>query len=374
MVKISKKKISYRIRKPLRNYLIYYEREIKMPLSYKDLRRFSDTIPLYDNNNLDTYWVTVTYPQDDMNHIYEGLKKIYAILKANGDLSVMQHLFIDRIDLCVYGNTQPFRVRIVNRMNDNFDYFYIKVADASRVYGLELEHILSPNRINFFVDGDTLIEEHIVGIPGDMFIRQHLNDPRLNRIRLAKEFVKFNERCFVRLLGDMHSSNFVVEVTPDFEEVHYRIRAIDFDQQSYDGRKLVYMPQYFKQNNPIIDIGLKVLTPETVIQYQKEERSMIAARLKAARYRIKALGDAVMKDEISTPENIEKLKRELAAHYHDKNFLRCRGMGAIVRTSLRLLLSNDEYIQRRSVSKKSERPISGNKGLSDKRDPELPSL
>jgi hypothetical protein len=309
-----------------------------MPLSYNDLTRYYNTIPLYDSNNKDTLWITVYYHQDDMNTIYEGLKKIYAILKASGDLSVMEHLFIDRIDLCIYGNTKPFRIRIVNKMNDNFDYFYVKIADSSRVYGLELEHVLSPNRINYFVDGDTLIEEHIVGIPGDMFIQQYLHDKKINKIRLAKEFVKFNERCFVRLLGDMHSSNFVIEMTPDFEEVHYRIRAIDFDQQSYEGRKIIYMPQYFTQNNPIIQVGLEVLTPESVIQYQKEERSMIAMRLKAAKYRIKELGDAVMQDEISLPEHIEKLKEELAFHYKDKEFLSCKNMGSIVRTSLRMLL------------------------------------
>jgi hypothetical protein len=338
MVRISKKKIIFKIRKPLRKYLIDYGREIKMPLSYYDLTRYYNCVPVYDSHNRDTLWMTVYYHQDDMSHIYDGLKKIYAILKASGDLSVMEHLFIDRIDLCIYGNTKPFRVRIVNKMNDNFDYFYIKIADASRVYGLELEHILSPNRINYFTDCDTLIEEHIIGIPGDMFIKQHLHDKKINKIRLAKEFVKFNERCFVRLLGDMHSSNFVVEVTPDFEEVHYRIRAIDFDQQSYEGKKLVYMPQYFTQNNPIIQVGLEVLTPESVKQYQKEERSMIAARLKAAKYRIKELGDAVMKDEISLPENIDRLKKELAAHYKDDEFLSCNKMGAIVRTSLRMLL------------------------------------
>jgi hypothetical protein len=311
-----------------------------MPLSYNDLTRFDNTIPLYDAKDIDTLWVTVFYPQDDMNHIYEGLKKIYAILKANGDMSVMRHLFIDRIDLCVYGNTKPFRVRIVNNINDNFDYFYIKNADASRIYGLELEHILSPNKINFYVDGDTLIEEHIVGIPGDMFIKTYLRDEHLNKIRLAKEFVKFNERCFVRLLGDMHSSNFVVEITPDFEEIHYRIRAIDFDQQSYEGKKLVYMPQYFKQNNPIIQLGLTVLTPESVKQYQKEERAMIATRIKGARYRIKELGEAVMQDEISMPDNIEQLRNELAEHYKDKEFLSCKSMGAIVRTSLRMILKH----------------------------------
>jgi hypothetical protein len=337
-VKISNKKIVYKIRKPLRKYLMDYSREIKMPLSYNDLTRYDNSIPLYDQRDEDTLWVTVFYPQDDMQHIYEGLKKIYAILKANGDMSVMKHLFVDRIDLCVYGNTKPFRVRIVNKMNDNFDYFYIKNADASRIYGLELEHILSPNHINFYVDEDTLIEEHIVGIPGDMFIKRYLKDEHLNKIRLAKEFVKFNERCFIRLLGDMHSSNFVVEITPDFEEVHYRIRAIDFDQQSYEGRKLVYMPQYFTQNNAFINIGFAVLTPETVKQYQKEERSMIAARIKGAKYRLKELGDAVMKDEISIPENTERLKKELAEHYKDKEFLSCKSMGAVVRTSLRMLL------------------------------------
>lgn len=340
MVKISKKKLYFKIRKPLRKYLMKYEREIAMPLSYYDLTRYYNCVPLYDTNGKDTLWMSVYYHQDDMNHIYEGLKKIYAILKASGDLSVMQHLFIDRIDLCIYGNTKPFRVRIVNKMNDNFDYFYIKIADASRVYGLELEHILSPNRINYFVDCDTLIEEHIIGIPGDMFIQQYLHDKKINKIRLAKEFVKFNERCFVRLLGDMHSSNFVVEMTPDFEDMHYRIRAIDFDQQSYEGKKLVYMPQYFTQNNPIIEIGLEVLTPESVMQYQTEERSMIAMRLKAAKYRIKELGDAVMQDEISLPEHVDRLKKELALHYKDDEFLYCSNMGGIVRTSLRMLLKN----------------------------------
>ena len=67
--------------------------------------------------------------------------------------------------------------------------------------------MLSPNRINFIVDRDTLVEEHIVGVPGDQFILRHLDDKALNRVRLAKEFVKFNERTFARLLGDMHSSS-----------------------------------------------------------------------------------------------------------------------------------------------------------------------
>lgn len=338
MAVISKKKKIFRISGNLRKYLTSHDREIKLPIQYKDLQRYDNAIPLLDKNDRDTYWETVFYPQDDMRSIHHNLKKIYAILKADGDLSVMEHLFIDRIDLCVYGNTQPFRVRIVNKINDNFDYFYIKNADASRVYGLELEHMLSPNRISYLVYQDTLIEEHIVGIPGDQFIKYHLKDPNLNEIRLAKEFVKFNERCFVRLLGDMHSSNFVIDVTPDFEEVDYRLRSIDFDQQSYEGKKSIYMPQYFKQNNPLIEIGIKCMTPETVKQYQKEERSLIATRIKADRKRIDELLSAMTKDNLAPRANVESLRKELADHYKEPSFLTCESMGALVQKSLLLLI------------------------------------
>ena len=338
MAVISKKKNIYKISRYLRKYLIAHDRDKELPIQYKDLLRYDNSIPLLDKKDQDTLWETVFFPQDDMKSIHYSLKKIYAILKANGDLSVMEHLFIDRIDLCVYGNTQPFRVRIVNRINDNFDYFYIKNADASRVYGLELEHILSPNRISYLVNQDTLIEEHIVGIPGDQFIKNHLKDPNINEIRLAKEFVKFTERCFVRLLGDMHSSNFVIDITPDFEEVDYRIRSIDFDQQSYEGRKSIYMPQYFKQNNPLIDVGIRCMTPETVKQYQKEERSLIATRIKADRRRFEALIAAMSHDELAPMENVKSLREDLADHYKEPRFLSCESMGAIVHLSLLQLI------------------------------------
>lgn len=338
MAIIDKKKNIYKISKRLRGYLTENDRGIKLPIKYQDLLRYDNSIPLLDKNSKDTLWESVLYPQDDMKHIHYSLKKIYAILRADGDLSVMEHLFVDRIDLCIYGNTQPFRIRIVNRINDNFDYFYIKNADASRIYGLELEHLLSPNRISYFVDEDTLIEEHIIGIPGDQFIKYHLHDKNLNRIRLAKEFVKFNERCFVRLLGDMHSSNFVIDITPDFEEIDYRIRAIDFDQQSYEGRKSIYLPQYFKQNNPLIELGIRCMTPETVKQYQKEERSLIATRVKASRQKIDELLYAMTEDELAPPENVDQLKGDLARHYNNDDFLSCKSMGEILKKSLQTVL------------------------------------
>ena len=338
MAIISKKKIPYPVSLGLRRYLSKYQRNTRVNIEYKDLLRYENSFPLYDKNGEDTLWETVMYSQSDMESIHQNLKKIYAVIKADGDMSVMDHLVVNRVDICQYGNTKPFRVRIVNMINDNFDYFYIKHADASRIYGLELEELLSPNRISFVVHNDTLIEEHIVGVPADQFIKENLKTQQINETRLAKEFIKFNERCFVRLLGDMHSSNFVVNMIPDFEEVSYRLRAIDFDQQSYEGRKNVYLPQYFKQNNPLIAIGLKNMTPKTTRQYQKEERSMIANRLRISRHRIADLLRAMTSDEIAPMPHVESLRSELAGYYEEPKFLTCKNMGEVLKVSLWMLI------------------------------------
>tara|TARA_R110002074_G_scaffold397849_1_gene588837 strand:- start:89 stop:505 length:417 start_codon:yes stop_codon:yes gene_type:complete len=136
----------------------------------------------------------------------------------------------------------------------------------------------------------------------------------------------------------MHSSNFVIDVTPDFEETHYRIRSIDFDQQSYEGKKTIYLPQFFKQNNALIQLGIKHITQESMNQYQKEERALIATRLKSSPKEITDILNSMEKDVLSKESNIESLKNELAKHYKNADFLRCKNMGAILRMSLNQLI------------------------------------
>jgi len=210
------KKPSFAVTEGFRTYLRRYKRERPLPVSYERLRSFSEGVPLADAAGKPTLWDTVIFRSEEVAELNESLKQVYALLKVDGDLSVMQHLYVDRIDFCTFGNSLPFRIRIVNSYNDNQDYFYIKKADASRLYGLELEHLLSPNRLNYLSHGPTLVEEHIPGVPGDIFIKRWLNRSEISPVRVAKELVKFNERCFVRLLGDMRSYNFVAVVTPDF--------------------------------------------------------------------------------------------------------------------------------------------------------------
>lgn len=334
---ITKKKTIYKVNTELRNYLEENRREIKLPVSYADLRHFNGSISIRDKKGNDTLWEAALYAQTELQHIHDGLKQIYSILKTGGDTSVHTHLHVERIDYCTFGNSNPFRIKIVNDFNDNYDYFYMKQADASRIYGLELEHILSPSRINYFVSENTLVEEHIAGIPGDMFIAFYLNNSEFNKVRIAKEFVKFNERCFVRLLGDMRSYNYVFDITPDFEEVQFRIRAIDFDQQSYEGKKTLYLPQFFKENSALVELTLKLLSPETIKQYQKEERTLIGRRSISAHHRLTHLVDVMDRDVIAPKEKVIQLRKELAEHYNNETFLDCTSMGEIVRNSLRIL-------------------------------------
>ncbi|HWA09960.1 MAG TPA: hypothetical protein VG838_10960, partial [Opitutaceae bacterium] len=222
----------------------------------------------------------------------------------------------------------------VNKFNNNYDHYYVKQADASRVYGLELEHLLSPNRITYFTHNNTLIEEHIPGIPGDVFISKYLDEPITNRIRFAKEFVKFNERCFVRLLGDMRSYNFVFVVTPDFEDAQLRIRAMDFDQQSYNGRKNFYLPQFFKENTALALFCTRHLHPTAAYQYQREEQTLMLQRSSLAAERTGRLLDEMCADPIAPTDHVRQLRESLADHYERPEYLKCDSMGALIRENL----------------------------------------
>ena len=277
---MSKKKPTFPVNNLLDEYLKKYNRNIKISIFYDDLLRFQGSVIVYDKNEKDTLWVRTYYSEYDRKEIDASLKKIYTILHSDGGNDTLPFLNVDAIDYCTFGNSKPFRIKIRNILNDNYTYFYVKKADASRIYGLELEHILSPHNMNFLVYKDTLIEEHISGIPGDDFIKEFL--PKCSeseKSQIAKEFVKFKERCLVRLLGDMRSYNYVIIPTHDFDKIIYKIRAIDFDQQSFEGNLKVYNLQFMKENFKMVEMVSKKLQNNSIRQYKLEERSYMAKRM-----------------------------------------------------------------------------------------------
>ena len=320
MPMISRRKEKYPVSPSLMQYLHHFGRHAEVPLVYDDLLRFTASMPYENPSGRETLWLTVAYPPEVMAELQPKLTAIYALLKIGGDLSSLKHLAVERVDFGDFGNSRPFRIRIVNQFNGNADHYYVKYADASRIYGLELEHLLSPFRINYLVRENTLIEEHIAGIPGDMFIGSYLGSSDLNKVRVAKEFVKFAERCYLRLLGDMRSVNYIVDITPDFEEVQYRVRPVDFDQQTYEPALEVYRPHLFEDNKPVDELVRAHLNVPTIVQYRQEERSQTARRIQAEERRYHALISTMKKTRIAPDEHIAALAAELDQYHQCRDF------------------------------------------------------
>lgn len=344
-LKISKKKPSYPVSAKLHSYLNEYNRNIKLPIFYDDLLRFQGSVVVFDKNDQDTLWIRVYYNEFERKDIDLSLKKVYTILHSDGNERAIPFLSVDAIDYCTFGNSKPFRIKIRNILNDNYTYFYVKKADASRIYGLELEHMLSPYNLNFLVYQDTLIEEHIAGIPGDEFIANMLEDcSESEKSQIAKEFVKFNERCMIRLLGDMRSYNYVIVPTHDFDHVVFKIRAIDFDQQCYEGKFNIYRPQFFKENLKMVQLVQNKFQKESVDQYKLEERSIVARRLISYHDRINELLDCMLNDSISKEENISQLKMKIFEYTQDKVFKKSKNMGEVLKNALEYVKRNYETV------------------------------
>ncbi|MEH6407729.1 MAG: hypothetical protein V7767_10630 [Leeuwenhoekiella sp.] len=342
---MSRKKPSYPVGNSLKEYLVKYNRDTKIPVFYDDLLRFSGGISVFDKDDNDTLWISVYYSDSERESIYESLKRVYAILHSDGNENILPFLDVAAIDYCTFGNSKPFRIKIKNIYNDNYTYFYVKKADASRIYGLELEHTLSPNRINFLVYKDTLIEEHIAGIPGDEFISNYLDScDHVGRSQIAKEFVKFNERCTILLLGDMRSYNYVVIPTHDFDHIKYKIRAIDFDQQCFEGNFKVYKPHLFKENFKMVDLVSSLLGNNSIEQYRMEERAVLAKRIITSNTRLRRLLKCMITDTVSTEANLIRLRNELYDYTMDMKFKRAKSMGQIVKTALDFVKRNYEDV------------------------------
>ncbi len=353
---MSKKKPAFPVSHALGAYLDAYNRMIKLPIFYEDLLRFSGSVVVYNEKEEDTLWVRVFYSDSERREIDQALKRVYSILHSDGSDRIFQFLNVDAVDYCTFGNSKPFRIKVRNILNDNFIYFYVKKTDASRIYGLELEHMLSPYNLHFLAYKDTLIEEHIAGIPGDVFIKDMLPAcSESEKAQLAKEFVKFNERCMIRLLGDMRSYNYVIVPVIDFDHIVYRIRAIDFDQQCFEGKLRIYLPQFFKENLPMVNLVSDKLLSDSVDQYKVEERSIVAKRILSSGERLRKLVQIAKRDTISLPQHVERLKMEIYDLTHDVNFKKCQRMGDILDEALDFVRRNYEDVSMKQILEKKIR-------------------
>jgi len=79
------------------------------------------------------------------------------------------------------------------------------------------------------------------------------------------------------------------------------------------------------------------MDPDTVRQYQLEERTLIANRAKGESTRLNLLLNIMSKDKISSQKKIDKLKSDLRLHHKTDAFDSCKNMGDIVQTNIDLI-------------------------------------
>ena len=77
---MSKKKPFFPINIKLNEYLNEYNRNLKIPIFYEDLKRFSGSFSVFNKDDKDTLWVRVFYSEHERKDIDLSLKKVYNLL------------------------------------------------------------------------------------------------------------------------------------------------------------------------------------------------------------------------------------------------------------------------------------------------------
>ena len=119
------------------------------------------------------------------------------------------------------------------------------------------------------------------------------------------------------------------------ELTRYVIRAIDFDQQCYEGRSSFYFPQLYKENAAYVTMVLKNLDNEEIEQIQKVELAATASRIERVRKQLIELLKSMVQDELSENYKIALLRSELNEYFKTLGFSYCNTMGAIVKEQLK---------------------------------------
>ena len=188
-----------------------------------------------------------------------------------------------------------------------------------------------------------MVEEHIIGVPGDDFIENFLEREDLNEVRLAKEFIKFNERCFVRLLGDMRAYNYVVEMTPDLNITSTVFEpSISTSNATRAGNHFIFL-NFSRITFPWLSLCSRLINLETSHQYQREERT-IKRRFNVAPTRITKLRECMCEDHISSDSKLLSLRSELTKMHNDSRFDQCKTMGEVTFLNIAIALDLKEEV------------------------------
>ncbi len=94
----------------------------------------------------------------------------------------------------------------------------------------------------------------------------------------------------------------------------------------------------------MVNLVSKRLGNNSIEQYRKEERAVLAKRIMTSRTRLKRLLKCMRMDHISTVKNLKELRGDLYNYTTDPKFRRARSMGQIVTTALDFVMRNYEDV------------------------------
>lgn len=90
----------------------------------------------------------------------------------------------------------------------------------------------------------------------------------------------------------------------------------------------------------MVNLVSERLAESSIEQYRKEERSQVAKRLITSEKRFRMLIRCMIKDTVSSQDNVNQLRSELVTYTKDIRFKRCKTMGHILKTALDFVKRN----------------------------------
>ncbi len=167
-----------------------------------------------------------------------------------------------------------------------------------------------PNRLNFLTHGNTLVEEHIAGVPGDIFIDRWLRRARA-QAHPHREGTGEVQRALLRPPARRHAQ-LQLRRRP---HAGLRGRA---GAHPRDGLRPAVLPRPEELLPAAVLQGERrrsrssapsTCNPQTALQYQREEQTLMLQRAELAAARLAALLDAMVQDPIAPEENVRSPAR-----------------------------------------------------------------
>lgn len=235
-----------------------------------------------------------------------------------------------RIDaeVILYADNEPIRVS-AGVPGRNFT-FYVKPFDEQRMFGLELERLLSNPNYNFVVGSPSIIEEEVPGIEAEEFEKgRHI----WGLPEYVKQLVALDTRCRAMLLGDMHGQNYLVrgvQNDPKSNQAGYEVLTIDpekiFDIGNIDN--VVLWGKRRERAREVLGDGFDTVV-QTQIAYMRNRFLENEKQLESLFPLIGASEDAEEKAQR------HGLYAALDTHHNDESFLKAENVGALLGMHIR---------------------------------------